>query len=72
MAIGASGHRSRISKTSGARLARAAIIPGMPIVSGVEVAKTTSGRGSTRPAAAAARVNAANDARRMPYEKVCA
>ena len=51
--IGASGQRSRTSNTSGARQRAAAARAGSAIVSGGEVAYTTSGRGPRRPAAAA-------------------
>ena len=64
IAIGICGQRSRTSKTNGARFRRAAISPGTPIVSGVEVAKTTSARGSATAAAEAASIKPANESMR--------
>ena len=59
---GTAGQRSRISKTNGTRFSRAVARPAIPIVSGVEEAKTTSGFRSSAPATPAATVNAVNDA----------
>ena len=52
-AIGISGHRSRTSNTIGARRTTRATMPGRAIVSGVELASTTSA--GTRAASSVAR-----------------
>jgi hypothetical protein len=67
-AIGTAGQRSRISNTNGTRFARAVSRPAIPIVSGVDEAKTTSGRRWSTPATLAATVNAVKEAIRTGVE----
>ena len=65
--------RSRATPTRSYELARRLVERGheVTIVSGVEVAKTTSGRGSASPASVAAMVNPANDASRVGVDMNC-